>query len=87
MVPGIGIAGDFIGAVLIANKPHNLYGGLMGWPFEKVGQLRLILVLFFLVEGGASIMFAIEHRRQFSGRWAWMLMSGVIDIPGKYHHF
>ena len=52
MVPGIGIAGDFIGAVLIANKPHNLYGGLMGWPFEKVGQLRLILVLFFLVEGG-----------------------------------
>jgi hypothetical protein len=60
-----------VGAVLIANKPHNLYGGLMGWSFEKVGQLRLILVLFFLVEGGASIMFAIEHRRQFSGRWAW----------------
>ena len=55
MVPGIGIAGDFIGAVLIANKPHNLYGGLMGWPFEKVGQLRLILVLFFLVEGGARL--------------------------------
>jgi uncharacterized membrane protein HdeD (DUF308 family) len=69
-----------VGAVLIANKPHNLYGGLMGWPFEQVGQLRLILVLFFLVEGGASIMFAIEHRRQFSGRWAWMALSGVIDI-------
>ena len=69
-----------VGAVLIANKPHNLYGGLMGWPFEKVGQLRLILVLFFLVEGGASIMFAIEHRRQFSGRWAWMAISGVVDI-------
>ena len=66
--------------VLIANKPHNLYGGLMGWPFENVGPLRLILVLFFLVEGGASIMFAIEHRRQFSGRWAWMVGSGVIDI-------
>jgi uncharacterized membrane protein HdeD (DUF308 family) len=69
-----------VGAVLIANKPHNLYGGLMGWPFEQVGQLRLILVLFFLVEGGASIMFAVEHRRQFSGRWAWMAISGVIDI-------
>jgi uncharacterized membrane protein HdeD (DUF308 family) len=69
-----------VGVVLIANKPHDLYGGLMGWPFEKVGPLRLILVLFFLVEGGASIMFAIEHRRQFSGRWAWMLISGVIDI-------
>jgi len=69
-----------VGAALIANKPHNLYGGLMGWPFENVGQLRLILVLFFLVEGGASIMFAVEHRRQFSGRWAWMAISGVIDI-------
>jgi uncharacterized membrane protein HdeD (DUF308 family) len=42
--------------------------------------MRLILVLFFLVEGGASIMFAFEHRRQFSGRWAWMLASGFVDI-------
>ena len=25
-------------------------------------------------------MFAVEHRRQFSGRWAWMLASGVVDI-------
>ena len=69
-----------VGVVLIANKAVDLYGGLMGWPFEKAGPLRLILVLFFLVEGGASIMFAIEHRRQFSGRWAWMFASGVIDI-------
>ncbi len=69
-----------VGVVLIANKSQDLYGGLMGWPFEHAGPLRLILVLFFLVEGGASIMFAIEHRRQFSGRWAWMLASGVIDI-------
>jgi uncharacterized membrane protein HdeD (DUF308 family) len=69
-----------VGVVLIANKSQDLYGGLIGWPFEKAGPLRLILVLFFLVEGGASIMFAIEHRRQFSGRWAWMLASGVVDI-------
>ncbi len=70
----------FVGVVLIANKSQDLYGGLMGWPFQNVGPLRLILVLFFLVEGGASIMFAVEHRRQFSGRWAWMLASGVVDI-------
>ena len=69
-----------VGIVLIASKSQDLYGGLMGWPFEDVGPLRLILVLFFLVEGGASIMFAFEHRRQFSGRWAWMLASGVVDI-------
>jgi len=70
----------FVGVVLVANQAQDLYGGLMGWPFERIGPLRLILVLFFLVEGGASIMFAFEHRRQFSGRWAWMLASGVIDI-------
>ncbi len=69
-----------VGVVLIANKSQDLYGGLMGWPFETIGPLRFILALFFLVEGGASIMFAIEHRRQFSGRWAWMLVSGIIDI-------
>ena len=69
-----------VGVVLIANQAHELYGGLLGWPFETAGPLRPILVLFFLVEGGASIMFAMEHRRRFSGRWAWMLASGVVDI-------
>jgi uncharacterized membrane protein HdeD (DUF308 family) len=69
-----------VGVVLIANKSQDLYGGLMGWPFENHGPMRLILVLFFLVEGGASIMFAFEHLRQFSGRWAWMLASGFVDI-------
>ncbi|MFZ1963778.1 MAG: DUF308 domain-containing protein [Roseiarcus sp.] len=69
-----------VGIVLIANKSQDLYGGLMGWPFANAGPMRLILVLFFLVEGGASIMFAFEHRRQLSGRWAWMAASGVVDI-------
>jgi uncharacterized membrane protein HdeD (DUF308 family) len=69
-----------VGVVLIENKSQDLYGGLLGWPFHNAGPLRLILVLFFLVEGGASIMFAIEHRRQFSRRWAFMLASGVVDI-------
>jgi uncharacterized membrane protein HdeD (DUF308 family) len=70
----------FVGVVLIENKSQDLYGGLMGWPFHSAGPLRLILVLFFLVEGGASIMFAVEHRRQFSRRWAFMFASGVVDI-------
>jgi uncharacterized membrane protein HdeD (DUF308 family) len=69
-----------VGAVLVAQSSHDLYGGLMGWPLEAAGPLRMVLVLFFLIEGGASIMFAFEHRRQFSGRWAWMLASGVLDI-------
>lgn len=70
----------FVGVVLIENKSQDLYGGLLGWPFHYAGPLRMILVLFFLVEGGASIMFAIEHRRQFSARWAFMFASGAVDI-------
>ena len=69
-----------VGTVLVAHKSNDLYGGLMGWPLEAAGPMRMVLVLFFLIEGGASIMFAFEHRRQFSGRWAWMLASGVLDI-------
>ena len=69
-----------VGVILIVNEAHELYGGLLGWPFETAGPLRPILVLFFLVEGGASIMFAMEHRREFSGRWAWMVASGAVDI-------
>ena len=72
--------GILVGSVLIAHRAKDLYGGLMGWPFETVGPLRMVLVLFFLIEGGASIMFAFEHRRQFSGRWAWMFASGILDI-------
>jgi uncharacterized membrane protein HdeD (DUF308 family) len=67
-----------IGVVLIAHRSQDLYGGLMGWPLTTVGPLRMILVLFFLIEGGVSIMFASEHRR--AGRWAWMLASGILDI-------
>jgi uncharacterized membrane protein HdeD (DUF308 family) len=25
-------------------------------------------------------MFALEHRRELSGRWGWMLASGIIDL-------
>jgi uncharacterized membrane protein HdeD (DUF308 family) len=40
----------------------------------------LIGIAFFVVEGVASIMYAIEHRNQLSGRWGWMLVSGIIDL-------
>ena len=46
----------------------------------NAGPLRLIFVSFFLVEGAASIMFGIDHRRYFSTRWAFMCASGVVDI-------
>jgi uncharacterized membrane protein HdeD (DUF308 family) len=53
---------------------------LIGWPFGGEVSLTLLLIAFFLTEGIASIMYALEHRRELSGRWSFMLMSGIIDL-------
>ena len=49
-------------------------------PLTGTLSLTLVLIAFFVVEGIASIMYAIDHRNQLSGRWGWMLVSGVIDL-------
>ena len=55
-------------------------GWILAAPAGGVVSLTLVLIVFFVMEGVASIMFAIEHRNEFSGRWGWMLASGVIDL-------
>ena len=49
-------------------------------PVSGAVSLTLVLGVFFAVEGVASIMYALEHRQQLSGRWGFMLFSGVIDL-------
>jgi uncharacterized membrane protein HdeD (DUF308 family) len=72
--PGFGwslvsaILGIVVGVVLLAS------------PLSGVFSLTLVLIVFFTVEGISSIMFALEHKRELSGRWGWMLASGVIDL-------
>lgn len=53
---------------------------LLLWPVTGSLSLTLLLSAFFIVEGVASIMYAIEHRNQLSGRWGWMLISGIVDL-------
>jgi len=53
---------------------------LIGWPARGAVSLTLVVIVFFLIEGVASIMFALEHKRALSGRWAWMLVSGIVDL-------
>jgi uncharacterized membrane protein HdeD (DUF308 family) len=53
---------------------------LLLWPISGSLSLTLLLTAFFIVEGVASIMYAIDHRNQLSGRWGWMLVSGIIDL-------
>jgi uncharacterized membrane protein HdeD (DUF308 family) len=49
-------------------------------PMAGALSLTLVLIVFFVVEGIASGMYALEHRRELSGRWEWMLISGIIDL-------
>jgi uncharacterized membrane protein HdeD (DUF308 family) len=62
------LLGIAVGAVLIAS------------PVSGLLSLTLVLVAFFVIEGVASIMFALEHKRELSGRWGWMLASGIVDL-------
>ena len=49
-------------------------------PASGAVSLTLVLSVFFAVEGVASIMYALDHRQQLSGRWGFMLFSGLIDL-------
>ena len=53
---------------------------LFAMPLEAGFLLTVLLVAFFVIEGAASILFALEHKRELAGKWAWMLSSGVIDL-------
>ena len=53
---------------------------LLASPLRGAVTLTLVLTVFFFIEGVASIFYALEHRRELSGRWAWMLFSGLVDL-------
>jgi uncharacterized membrane protein HdeD (DUF308 family) len=67
----------------------SLYSGILGvaagivllrWPLGGAFSLTVILTVFLALEGIVSIMFALDHKRELSGRWAMMLISGVVDL-------
>ncbi|MGN6454153.1 MAG: HdeD family acid-resistance protein [Steroidobacteraceae bacterium] len=53
---------------------------LLGWPLLGTLSLTAVLIAFLFAEGIISIMYALEHRNALSGRWGWMLASGMVDI-------
>lgn len=55
-------------------------GWLLAQPIAGALSLTLILIAFFMIEGIASIFFALDHRRELSGQWGWMLASGAVDL-------
>ena len=58
-----------------------LAGGiLLARPVEGALTLTIVVGAYFLAEGVITIMYALEHRRELSGRWSWLVASGVMDI-------
>jgi uncharacterized membrane protein HdeD (DUF308 family) len=53
---------------------------LLRWPLSGAFSLTVILTVFLAIEGFVSIMYALDHRRELSGRWTFMLVSGLIDL-------
>ena len=53
---------------------------LIGWPVSGALSLTLVLIVFFIMEGVATIMYAVDHKRELSGRWGWVLASGIVDL-------
>ena len=53
---------------------------LLAWPLSGALSLTLVLTVFLVLEGVVSILYALEHKRELSGRWGAMLFSGVVDL-------
>jgi uncharacterized membrane protein HdeD (DUF308 family) len=52
-------------------------------PLAGVLTLTMVLVAFFIVEGIASVLGAIQHREHLRS-WGWVLFSGFIDLLLAY---
>ena len=53
---------------------------LLARPIQGTLTLTIVVGVYFLAEGFATIMYALEHRRELSQRWSWMLFAGLLDI-------
>ncbi len=49
-------------------------------PLQGLLTLTLVLAAYFFVDGLFNIILAASHRRQYSGRWEWMMVNGVFDL-------
>lgn len=53
---------------------------LLARPMQGVLTLTIVIGAYFLAEGVTTIMYALEHRKELSGRWSWLLIAGLMDI-------
>jgi uncharacterized membrane protein HdeD (DUF308 family) len=52
-------------------------------PPAGVLTLTMVLIAFFILEGVAGVVIAIEHRDHLKS-WGWVLFSGIVDLLLAY---
>jgi len=58
-----------------------LAGGVLLWnPLQGLARVTYVLVAFFIIDGILVMVLALQHRRELSGRWEWMMIGGIIDL-------
>jgi len=73
-------APGFIWSLISAILTIALGLALLIFPGLGLISLTYLLIAFFVVEGIVTIMYALEHKRELTQRWGWMLLSGVVDL-------
>jgi uncharacterized membrane protein HdeD (DUF308 family) len=53
---------------------------LLAQPVQGTLTLTIVVGAYFVAEGVATIMYALEHRRELSQRWSWLLVAGILDL-------
>jgi uncharacterized membrane protein HdeD (DUF308 family) len=53
---------------------------LIARPVQGTLTLTIVLGAYFAAEGVVTIMYALEHRRELSRHWGWVVVSGIVDL-------
>src|SRR5258707_2509653 len=53
---------------------------LLAQPVQGTLTLTIVVGAYFLAEGVATIIYALEHRRELSDGWSWLLFAGLLHI-------
>lgn len=53
---------------------------LLWQPIAGTLTLTIVVGAYFIAEGVVTIMYALEHHRELTGRWGWLLAAGIVDL-------
>jgi len=56
---------------------------LIARPLQGVITLTIVMTVFFVIEGVAAVLIALEYRR-YLRNWSWTLLSGLINLVLAY---